>query len=99
MKKIFISIFIIALSLTFVSAETSKAKDNNKVMTDEEFLRQFTALNKEEKDIKNKTLKMEKKLEKTKQIGKTLDEINSLIDLKHKEQKWCRWLQKKISKQ
>ena len=30
---------------------------------------------------------MEKKLEKTKQIGKTLDEINSLIDLKHKEQK------------
>ena len=30
---------------------------------------------------------MEKKLEKTRQMGKTLDEINSLIDLKHKEQK------------
>lgn len=91
MNKIFLPLFLIFISFSFVHAEevkqTKQVKETKKKelsKEDEEFLKQFTALNKEEKDIKDKTLKLEKKLEKTKQIGKTLDEINNTLGVDKK---------------
>lgn len=65
MKKIFISIFIIALSFTFASSETSKTTDTNQTMSNAEFMKRFMALDKKEKEAIK--------------VGETLDELNKLL--------------------
>lgn len=77
-------LLIVALLSIFLNAGQS---DNNKTMTDEEFLNRFMALDKEEKNAKAKTIKTEKELEEAKKTGKTLDEIGNLLGVKYKDQK------------
>ena len=85
MKKIFISIFIITLSFTFVNAESKATK------TDDEWIKEFQDLEKREKEankkIENAKLEMsksQKELEKAQKLGKTLDEINNLVGVDKK---------------
>lgn len=81
------------LSSSLIYAETqkhtksSKKSDSNKTMTNEEFMSQFMALEQREIDAKAKTVKTEKDLEASKKLGKTLDEVGSLIGMKHEDQK------------
>ena len=85
MKKIFISIFIIALSFNFANAESKATK------TDAEWIKEFQDLEKREneanKKIENAKLEMsksQKELEKAQKLGKTLDEINNLVGVDKK---------------
>lgn len=77
-----LSIFAISLN-----ADNTKAKDTNKTMTDDEFMKEFMKLDKQEKDAKAKTAKTEKELAEAKKTGKTLDEIGNLLGIKYKDQK------------
>ncbi len=92
MKKIFISIFIITLSFTFVNAEWKATK------TDDEWIKEFQDLEKREKEankkienaklktaqIKKERIKEQEELEKAQKLGKTLDEINNKLGVDKK---------------
>ncbi|MDD5387319.1 MAG: hypothetical protein PHQ22_09010 [Sulfuricurvum sp.] len=84
MKKIlFSTISIIFLMYTSINADSIKSSknikssDQNKSMTDDEFMKQFMALDKREKKAKEE-------LEASKRTGKTLDEINNLLGVDKK---------------
>ena len=72
MKTFISTAIVLLLAANLIYAETpkqsktTKANDVNKTMTDEEFMSQFMMLDKQEKDAKK--------------LGKTLDEINKLLD-------------------
>ena len=92
MKKIFISIFIIALSFNFANAESKATK------TDAEWIKEFQDLEKREKEankkiekaklktaqIKKERIKEQEELEKAQKLGKTLDEINNKLGVDKK---------------
>lgn len=67
MKKIFISIFIIALSFNFANAESKATK------TDAEWIKEFQDLEKREKET-------DKKIEKSKEKTKALDKLEKTVD-------------------
>jgi len=74
MKKIFTSLFIIALSFNFANADNIKqSKDVNKTMSDDEFMKEFMRL---DKNIEIKKKKIDE-LEKT---NKKIDEIIDLLN-------------------
>ncbi len=100
MRKIFISIFIISISFSFVNAESKNSK------SDDEFMKEFMQLDKKVKDEKNKQaeLKIEKEntkiktaqlekdriktqqeLDESKKLAKTLDEIKNKLNVKWKK--------------
>lgn len=83
MKKLLYS----ALLTIILTANSVFASDTNKTMTDDEFMKQFMALEQKEKNAKAKTIKTGEELEASKKLGKTLDEVGSLIDMKYKGQK------------
>ena len=83
-------LLIIALLSIFAissNADNTKAKDTNKTMTDDEFMKQIIALEQKQNDAKAKTRRTEKELEEAKKTGKTLDEIGNLLGIKYKEEK------------
>lgn len=89
MKNILIiTLFAITLISNSLYAETVKStkniksSDKNQTMTDEEFLKQFMALDQEEKDAKAKTVQVEKKLEETRKLRKTVDELANQLGIK-----------------
>ncbi len=86
MKKLLFLILSILLSSNFIYAGNKKS-DTNKTMTDDEFMKQFMVLEQKEKNAKAKTIKTEEELEASKKLGKTLDEVGNLIDMKYKGQK------------
>lgn len=57
---------------TVKSSKHIKSSDKNQTMTDDEFMKQFMALDQREKDAKAD-------LEASKKLGKTLDELNKLV--------------------
>ena len=77
MKKIFISIFIIFISITFSNAEEVKKDKKYENMSEEQLMAEFMKLDK-------KTKKEEIELEKEKKIGKTLIEIKDKIGVDKK---------------
>ncbi len=89
MKKVLLSI----LGVIFLLANSINASDNNKTISDEEFMKQWEQLEKKKKEAIDKTTKTElqlkkseKELEASKKIGKTLDELLDKVDkLKNKE--------------
>ena len=73
-------LLILALLSIFAissNADSTKVKDTNKTMTDDEFMKEFMKLDKQEKDA-------ERKLEATKKLGKTLDEIGDKLGVDKK---------------
>ncbi len=73
------------LSSNFIHAETSKqlksdkkTTDVNKTMTNDEFMKQFMTLDKKEKDA-------EKKLEETRKLRKTVDELGKQVGVNNKK--------------
>lgn len=92
MKKIFISIFIIAISFSFVNAESKNSK------SDDEFMKEFMQLDKKvkeeenkqarleerQKEAKLKTIKSQRELESTQKLGKSLDELGKVIEVDKK---------------
>lgn len=64
------------LVFNFVNAnELKQSKDTNKTMSNEEFMKEFTRLNKKSEETK-------KKLEETKKLEKTVDEIINKLGVK-----------------
>lgn len=55
------------------------AADANKTMTNDEFMKQFMVLEQKEKDAKAKTIQVQKKLEETKKLRKTVDELGKQV--------------------
>lgn len=72
---------ILALLSVFLNAGQS---DNNKTMTDEEFMKQWQQLEQKEKSAKDKTLKSETELNTSKKLGKTLDELGNKLGVDKK---------------
>ncbi len=67
---------------TVKSSKNTKSSDVNQTMTNEEFMKQFMALDKEEKDAKSKTSALERKSKTLDKLEKTVDELSSKIGLK-----------------
>ena len=85
MKKIFLSIFIIAISFSFVNAESKATK------TDDELIKEIQALTEQKKELnqrignaKLETSKSQKELEKAQKLGKSLDELEKVIGVDKK---------------
>ncbi len=74
-------LLILALLSVFLNAGQS---DNNKTMTDEEFMKQWQQLEQKEKSAKDKTLKSETELNTSKKLGKTLDELGNKLGVDKK---------------
>lgn len=79
MKKFLLyTLLTTILGSSFIYAETpkqsksAKTNDVNKTMTDEEFMSKFMVLDRQEK-------KAEKKLEETKKLRKTVDELGKQV--------------------
>ncbi len=80
MKRSLLSLFFVAvLTCNFASAETSKTKDTNKAMPDDEFMKQFIVLEQKEKSAETRMLKIQKKSEETKKLRKTVDELGKQV--------------------
>jgi hypothetical protein len=58
---------------TIKSSKKLKSNDTNQAMSDDEFMKQFMKLDQKEK-------KANEELEASKRLGKTLDEVNQLLD-------------------
>lgn len=71
-----------AYAETTKSAKKPKFTDTNQTMSDEEFMKQFMALDKEEKDAKSKTSALERKSKALDKLEKTVDELSNKIGLK-----------------
>lgn len=71
-----------AYAETTKSVKKTKSTDTNKTMSDEEFMKRFMALEQEEKDTKEKTIQVEKKLEETRKLRKTVDELANQLGIK-----------------
>jgi flagellar biosynthesis protein FliP len=78
MKKIFISIFLISFTFNFANAEEVKQTKQVKETKKKE-------LSKEDEKLVAEFMKSEKELKDSKELGKTLDEINNKlgVDKKH----------------
>jgi hypothetical protein len=74
MKKIFLPLFMIVISFSFVNAEDL---NNSKPMTNEEFLKKMQQQEEKQKDI-------EKKLKQTREMQKTVDEIKDKLAIDKK---------------
>jgi len=75
MNKVLQSIIYVAILCTsFLYA------DNNKTISDEEFMKQWEQLEKERKEVRDKTEKSKKELEDSKKLGRTLDELLNRIE-------------------
>lgn len=75
MKKIFISIFLISFAFNFVNAE--EVSKSTKEMKKKE-------LSKEDEKLVAEFMKSEKELKDSKELGKTLDEINNKLGVDKK---------------
>lgn len=83
MNKLLSSILLVIVLIsnstyaeTAKSSKKNKSTDTNQTMTDDEFMKQFTALDKQEKDS-------EKKLEKTIKLRKSVDELVNTLNIKN----------------
>ena len=79
MKKIFISIFIIAISFNFLNAEESKKDKKYENMSEEQLIAEFMKSDKELKQEKTKTAQSEQELKDVKKMRKTASEINNIL--------------------
>lgn len=73
-----LAITLICTSLyaeTVKSSKNAKSSEQNKTMTNDEFMKQFMILDKQEKDS-------ERKLEKTIKLRKTVDELGNQLGIK-----------------
>ena len=77
MKKL---LFIILFAITLFANDLT-ATDKNKTMTDEEFLKQFMALEKRQEEAKAKTTIMKKNTEKLKKLNKTLNKLTKILGI------------------
>lgn len=83
MKHILIATFIITgITSNFAYAETIKSTDSNQAMSNEEFMKKMMAFEQRQQDAKDKTVRLEqetleaqKKLEATRKLRKTVDEL------------------------
>ena len=78
MKKIFISIFIIAISFSFVNAESKPIK------TDAELMKEMEDLVKQEKEAEQRIKKSKKEIEALDKAQKTADEIKNKLGVDKK---------------
>ena len=78
MKKIFISIFIIAISFSFVNAESKPIK------TDAELMKEMEDLVKQEKEAEQRIKKSKKEIEALDKAQKTVDEIKNKLGVDKK---------------
>lgn len=79
MKRVLLVLCLSILHTNFLYA------DNNKTISDEEFMKQWEQLEKERKEVKDKTEKSKKELEDSKKLGRTLDELLNKVE---KMKKW-----------
>lgn len=89
MSKLLLSVLFVTMLIgnsayaeTTKSVKKTKSTDTNKTMSDEEFMKRFMALEQEEKDTKEKTIQVEKKLEETRKLRKTVDELANQLGIK-----------------
>ncbi len=83
MKKIlFSTIYTIFLMSNSIYAETVKITDTNKTMSNDEFMNKMMALEQREKDAKAKTVQVQRKLEETIKLKKTVDELAGKLGIK-----------------
>ncbi|MDD5387332.1 MAG: hypothetical protein PHQ22_09075 [Sulfuricurvum sp.] len=80
MNKLLSSILLVTILIsnyahaeTINSSKKIKSNDINQTMSDDEFMKQFMKLDQKEK-------KATEELETSKRLGKTLDEVNQLLD-------------------
>lgn len=85
MKKIFLPLFIIFISFTFVNAEEIKKDKKYEKMTEEQLIAEFMKSDKELKQEKAKTIQLQKETNEAKELGKTLDEIKNKLNVKWKK--------------
>lgn len=86
----FTAISNIAYAETPKSAKTLKSSDTNQTMTDEEFMKKMMAFEQRQKDAKDKTVRLEqetleaqKKLEATRKLRKTVDELADKLGVRN----------------
>lgn len=74
-------LLILALLSVFLNA---RQFDNNKTMTDEEFMKQWQQLEQREKEAKTKTAEMKKNTQALDKLEKTVDELGNKLGIDKK---------------
>ncbi len=80
-KKTMNKLLILALLSICLNAGQS---DNNKTMTDEEFMKQWQQLEQREKEAKKKTAEMKKNTQALDKLEKTVDELGNKLGVDKK---------------
>lgn len=78
MKKVFLPLFIIAISFTFVNAESKNNKSDSELI--KEILDSEKKIKKEQKEID----KIESKIKQTRETQKTVNEIKNKLGIDKK---------------